>query len=53
MFEVGKVPVIVRSNMDTAYDGLYVKQRGWGQLITVRGFEKRACEVIAEFKKAY
>jgi hypothetical protein len=46
------IPVMVRSFHDTAYDGIYIPQKGWG-IILVPGEDKdKAEEIIAAVKGA-
>ncbi len=40
------IPVLVRGFEDTAYDGLFVRQTGWGWLQVPEDLEARAREVI-------
>ena len=53
MFERDKVPVIIETNYSLAYDGIFIPQKGWGSLVTVKGFEERALRIIEAFKDAY
>lgn len=39
------IPVIVRSFEETAYDGLFVKQRGWGCLMVPDDLAFQACRI--------
>ena len=41
------VPAILRSFEETAYDGLFVPQRGWGQILVPEEYVPAAHEVIA------
>ncbi len=49
--EQENIPVLLRGFEETAYDGLFVKQRGWGWLQVPEDFEARAREVIARLTK--
>ena len=40
------VPAILRSFEETAYDGLFVPQRGWGQILVPKEYVPEAHEVI-------
>jgi len=41
------VPAILRSFEETAYDGLFVPQRGWGQILVPEEHVPEAHEVMA------
>jgi hypothetical protein len=41
------VPAILRSFEETAYDGLFVPQRGWGQILVPEEYVSEAHEVTA------
>jgi hypothetical protein len=41
------IPAILRSFEETAYDGLFVPQRGWGQILVLEEHVPAAHEVIA------
>ncbi len=45
------IPVIVRTFHDTAYDGIYIPQKGWGQLMVPSGFEQRSRSVVGDILK--
>ncbi len=40
------IPHIIRSNRDSAYDGLFLGQQGWGVLIADEKYEKRILELL-------
>ena len=42
------IPCIVRSNLDTAYDGLYVPQKGFGDVLVSSEFASQARALIAD-----
>ena len=41
------ITAILRSFEETAYDGLFVPQRGWGQILVPEEYVSEAHEVIA------
>jgi hypothetical protein len=41
------IPAILRSFEETAYDGLFVPQRGWGQILVPEEYVPAAHEIIA------
>lgn len=43
----------VREHRDSAYDGLYLPQQGWGSLWTEEAEKARAAETLAEVRRAY
>jgi len=40
------IPHIIRNYHDSAYDGLFVGQQGWGALIADEKYEKRILELL-------
>ncbi|RPJ04823.1 MAG: hypothetical protein EHM36_09270 [Deltaproteobacteria bacterium] len=44
------IPFLLRSFMDTAYDGLYIPQKGWGAVMVPEGFEEEARRIVAEVR---
>jgi len=44
--EKAKIPVILRTFEETPYDGLFVKQRGWGCLMVPDDLAFNACRII-------
>ncbi len=47
------IPFMMKSFHDTAYDGLYIPQKGWGAVLVPKDFEKEAEGVIAEVKGGF
>jgi len=45
-----EIPHRVRSYHDTAYDGLFQVQKGWGKLYAPRPFKKEILQVIDEIR---
>jgi hypothetical protein len=48
-----EIPFLIKSFLDTAYDGLYVPQKGWGAVMVPEEFEDEAQGVISEVKKSF
>ena len=48
-----EIPFMVKSFLDTAYDGLYVPQKGWGMVLVPEDFVEEAEKIIAEVKKSF
>ena len=36
------IPFMMKSFLDTAYDGLYIPQKGWGAVMVPEDFEEEA-----------
>lgn len=47
------VPVMVRTFSDTAYDGLYIPQKGWAAIMVPEEFKALGERVVNEFKEAF
>jgi hypothetical protein len=47
------IPVLIRSFTDTAYDGIYIPQKGWGEVRVPEKQEERAKEIIATLEKSF
>jgi len=47
------IPVLIRDFTDTAYDGIYLPQKGWGEVRVPEKEKERAKEVIAALEKAF
>ena len=45
-----EIPHRVRSYHDTAYDGLFQVQKGWGKLFAPRPFKKEILQLIEEVR---
>ena len=48
-----EIPFMIKSFLDTAYDGLYVPQKGWGMVLVPEGFVGEAVRIISEVKKSF
>jgi len=47
------IPVMVRNFLDTAYDGIYVSQKGWGYVEVPCAERERAERIVQEFSSAF
>ncbi len=47
------IPYVMKSFLDTAYDGLYLPQKGWGAVMVPEGFVEEAREVLIEVKDSF
>ena len=47
------IPFLLKSFMDTAYDGLYVLQKGWGAVMVPEDFKEEAGRIVGEVKKTF
>ena len=48
-----KIPFMIKSFHDTAYDGLYLPQKGWGAVLVPEDFKQQAEEFIADVKRTF
>lgn len=48
-----QIPVMVRSFHDTAYDGIYIPQKGWGIVLVPEEQKEKAREIIAAIKSSF
>jgi len=48
-----EIPFLIKSFLDTAYDGLYIPQKGWGAVMVPEEFDEEAEKVISEVKKTF
>jgi hypothetical protein len=53
VLEKEQIPVIVRSFHDTAYDGIYIPQKGWGIVLVPEVHKARAQEIISALKSSF
>ena len=51
--EEAEIPFLIKSFLDTAYDGLYLPQKGWGAVMVPKKFREEAERVISEVKKSF
>jgi hypothetical protein len=47
------IPFFVKSFLDTAYDGLYIPQKGWGIVMVSKKDKEEAERLISEVKKTF
>lgn len=47
------IPVVCRAHEETAYDGLFIPQRGWGSILVPTAQKERALEIIRDVMKTY
>jgi hypothetical protein len=47
------IPFLMKSFLDTAYDGLYIPQKGWGAVMVPENFKEEAGKVIFEVKGSF
>lgn len=47
------ISCVVRSYEDTAYDGIYVLQKGWGAILVSEEDEARAEEILQELRRSW
>lgn len=51
--EKEKITVLIRSFRDTAYDGIYVPQKGWGEVKVPEKDKEKAKEIIDILEKSF
>jgi hypothetical protein len=49
----GGIPFLIKSFLDTAYDGLYLPQKGWGAIWVPEEFGEEAKRAISEVKNIF
>ena len=47
------IPVMVRGFSDTAYDGLYIPQKGWAAVMVPEEYKAQGEKVVAEFEEEF
>jgi hypothetical protein len=45
------IPCLIRSYHDTAYDGIFIPQKGWAAIMVPVGVADRASAIIAELRQ--
>jgi hypothetical protein len=45
------IPCMIRSYHDTAYDGIFIPQKGWAAVMVPEELEEKASDIIAELRK--
>jgi len=45
------ITCMIRSYHDTAYDGIFIPQKGWAAVMVPEELEEKAGEIIAELRK--
>ena len=48
-----RIPFLIKSFLDTAYDGLYIPQKGWGVVMVPEKDSEEAERLISEVKKTF
>jgi hypothetical protein len=48
-----EVPFLIKSFHDTAYDGLYIFQKGWGAVLVPEEFRDQTEQLIVDIKKTF
>jgi hypothetical protein len=48
-----EIPFLIKSFLDTAYDGLYIPQKGWGAVMVPEEWGEEAERIISEVKKTF
>lgn len=45
-----KIPYRIRNYHDTAYDGLFQSQRGWGKIFAPEGFAEKIRDILSDLR---
>jgi len=48
-----EIPFLMKSFQDTAYNGLFIPQKGWGAVMVPEIFEEEAERIISEVKRGF
>ena len=48
-----EIPFLIKSFLDTAYNGLYIPQKGWGVVRVPAEFREEAERIVSEVKKSF
>jgi hypothetical protein len=48
-----EIPFLIKTFLDTAYDGLYLPQKGWGAVMVPERFREEVGKMISEVKKTF
>jgi len=48
-----EIPFMMKTFHDTAYDGLYIPQKGWAVVMVPEGLREKAEKVVLEVKKIF
>ena len=48
-----EIPFMIKSFLDTAYDGLYIPQKGWGVVMVPERFREKAERLVKEVKRTF
>jgi hypothetical protein len=48
-----EIPFMIKSFHDTAYDGLYIPQKGWGVVLVPETLREDAEKLLIEVKKTF
>jgi hypothetical protein len=53
VLEEAGIPFLIKSFLDTAYDGLYIPQKGWGIVMVSEKHKEEAERLVSEVKKTF
>jgi hypothetical protein len=48
-----EIPFMIKSFLDTAYDGLYIPQKGWGVVMVPEKLREEAEKLVREVKHIF
>jgi hypothetical protein len=52
-FKEAEIPFMIKSFLDTAYNGLYIPQKGWGVVMVPERVREEAEKLVIEVKKIF
>jgi hypothetical protein len=48
-----EIPFMIKSYLDTAYDGIYIPQKGWGVVMVPERLREEAEKLVKEIKQIF
>ncbi len=45
-----QIPTLIRCFKDTAYDGIYILQKGWGNILVPEKYKEKATQIVSALK---
>ncbi len=48
-----EIPFMIKSFLDTAYDGLYIPQKGWGIVMVPKELHEEAERLVKEVQESF
>ncbi len=51
--EKEEIPVMIRTFRDTAYNGIYILQKGWGNVLVPEEYKEKAKKIVSAIKSSF